>query len=131
MRREESLLAARASSDASLPAAHQQATTLQKKLALFVAAFALMVGCLVAAPQFAHAATTATVDGVTYTYTNNDTYGGVTIQKISTSASTGFTIPAQLNGENVTQIGVSEQEGGSNSVEVEGVSSLNLTCALL
>ena len=84
MRREESLLAAQASSDADLPIAHQKVTTLQKKLALFVAAFALMVSCLVAAPQFAHAATT-TVGGVTYTYTDNSTYGGVTIQKVSIS----------------------------------------------
>lgn len=122
MRREESLLAAQASSDVDLPIAHQKVTTLQKKLALFVVALTLMVGCLVAAPQFAHAAT-ETVGGVTYTYTDNSTYGGVTIQKVSVSnASAGFDVPAQLGGKNVTQIGMES----TKKLEVEGVSSLNL-----
>lgn len=125
MRREESLLAAQASSDVDLPIAHQKVTTLQKKLALFVVALTLMVGCLVAAPQFAHAdtAATETVGGVTYTYTDNSTYGGVTIRKVSVSnASAGFDVPAQLGGKNVTQIGMES----TKKLEVEGVSSLNL-----
>lgn len=121
MRREDSLLAAQASRGACLPIAHQQATTLQKKLALFVAAFALMVGCLVAAPQFAHAATT-TVGGVTYTYANN-TDGSVTIQKIKISnPSAGFEVPTKLDGKIVTQIGMAN----TKKLEVEGVSSLHL-----
>ena len=114
MRREESLLAAQASSDADLPIAHQKVTTLQKKLALFVAAFALMVGCLVAAPQFAHAATETTEGGVTY-IENAD---GVTVKKISGTS----TIPRELGGKPVTQIGMAD----TKKLEVEGIDSLQL-----